>query len=187
MAHVPTATPTRVVLCLPIRRGSEGAQVLLGLKRRGFGAGRIVAPGGKIEPGENPRDAAVRELFEETSLVAETASLSPAARVYFRFPRNRAADMDCTVFLTTVFSGPAVPSAELVPAWYPVGDLPLAGMWDDSALWLGRILAGERFDALVRLAADNAAVDRFATIDWPGTAIPETPATEADVPDTAQA
>ncbi|GAA3321177.1 8-oxo-dGTP diphosphatase [Paeniglutamicibacter sulfureus] len=187
MEHASTQTPTRVVLCLPVEHGPNGTQVLLGLKQRGFGAGRVVAPGGKIEPGESPEAAAVRELVEETSLVADIASLLPAARVYFRFPANPAADMDCTIFLTSAFTGMARPSAELAPEWHRVENLPLERMWDDSALWLGRILSGERFDALVRLAADNESVDGFSTVNWPGHGIPAADATEADFPDITQA
>jgi 8-oxo-dGTP diphosphatase len=37
-----------------------------------------VPPGGRLEPGENPRDGAMRELFEETGLVAKLLE-SPAA------------------------------------------------------------------------------------------------------------
>ncbi len=178
-----STTPTQVVLCLPLLRGLTGTQVLLGHKQRGFGAGRVVAPGGKIEPGESPEAAAVRELFEETSLVAAASSLEPAARVFFRFPARPAADMDCTVFLTAAFAGMAAASEELVPAWYPVGHLPLGRMWDDSAMWLGRLLAGERFDALVVLDEDNESVARFSTIDWADQGIPATTATEAGFPD----
>ncbi|MDO5744437.1 MAG: NUDIX domain-containing protein [Micrococcaceae bacterium] len=182
MAQTEASHPVQVVLCLPILRGLTGNQVLLGMKLRGFGAGHVVAPGGKIEPGENPAQAAARELQEETSLVAESASLEPAARVNFRFPANPAADMDCTVFLASDFSGMAEPSDELAPAWYPVGHLPLAKMWQDSSLWLGRMLLGERFDVLVLMAQDNESVARFHTIPWPGNGIPEQPLTDADFP-----
>ena len=186
MASTDPSTPTQVVLCLPILRGLNGAQVLLGLKKHGFGAGRIVAPGGKIEPGESPIQAAVRELHEETSVVAKMDSLEPAARVYFRFPSAPAADMDCTVFLTRDFTGPAKATDELVPAWYPLGHLPLEKMWDDSPLWLNRLLAGERFDARVVLAEDNESVARFSTVDWPDNKMPGQPATNGDFPDITQ-
>lgn len=185
MAPTPATHPVQVVLCLPILRGLTGSQVLLGLKQRGFGAGHVVAPGGKIESGESPSQAAARELREETSLVTDPETLEPAARVYFRFPANPAADMDCQVFLTSDFSGMAAPSEELVPAWYPVGHLPLAQMWEDSPMWLNRLFSGERFDALVRLGDDNESVAHFSAIPWPEKKIPDTPATESDFPTTS--
>lgn len=183
MAPSETSNPTQVVLCLPVLHGLTGNQVLLGLKQRGFGAGRIVAPGGKIEPGESPADAAARELHEETGLTASAKTLEPVARVYFRFPSRPLSDMDCTVFMTRDFAGMATPSAELVPAWYPVGHLPLAKMWDDSALWLGEILLGKRFDARVTLASDNESVANFESVPWLENKITSQPATNADMPD----
>lgn len=173
MTSVESSNPTQVVLCLPVLRGLTGNQVLLGLKQRGFGKGRVVAPGGKIEPGESPAEAAVRELHEETALDANIATLEAVARVFFRFPDAPLADMDCTVFITRDFAGMAAASDELAPAWYPVGHLPLAKMWDDSALWLGKILAGERFDAHVTLASDNESVASFETVPWPDIKIPK--------------
>lgn len=183
MASTNNSTPTNVVLCLPILSALNGTQVLLGRKKRGFGNGRIVAPGGKIEPGENAAEAAVRELFEETSVLTTEGSLEPVGRVYFRFPFAPAADMDCTIFVVRNFSGMPTASGELEPAWYPTGHLPLEDMWDDSALWLGRLLAGERFDALVVLAEDNESVARFSAATWPGNKIPSQPATIANFPD----
>lgn len=44
--------------------------VLLGQRRGAHGAGTWAFPGGKLAPGENPADAARRELLEETGLRA---------------------------------------------------------------------------------------------------------------------
>lgn len=43
-------------------------QVLLIHKKRGLGAGNINGPGGRIEPGETPLAAAIRETQEEVGV-----------------------------------------------------------------------------------------------------------------------
>lgn len=153
--------PIRVVLCLPLRTAPDGERVLLGLKKRGFGKGRIVAPGGKIEPGEGPAQAAARELAEETALEVDPGDLVHAGNVHFVFPARPASDMACAVFLAPTATGAERETDELAPRWYPVEALPLGRMWEDSALWLPALLSGERFTARVTLAADNLAVAHY--------------------------
>ena len=51
--------PQPVVLMLVLRGQGERQEVLLGRKLTGFGAGNMVAPGGKIEPGEQAAAAAM--------------------------------------------------------------------------------------------------------------------------------
>ena len=43
----------------------KDGQMLLIRKKRGLGAGKINAPGGRLEPGEAPLEAAIREAQEE--------------------------------------------------------------------------------------------------------------------------
>ena len=43
---------------------TEAANVLLMHKKRGLGAGKINAPGGRLEPGETPETGAIREVQE---------------------------------------------------------------------------------------------------------------------------
>lgn len=156
--------PVAVVLCLPVREDDRGAFVLLGLKKTGFGRGRIVGPGGKIDPGESPEQAAARELEEETTLVVSPGDLEDAATIRFRFPASPASDMDCTVFIARGAAGEAAETDELAPRWYPVLGLPIESMWDDSARWLPEILAGGRLDATVVLAEDNQSVADYSFV-----------------------
>lgn len=158
--------PTPVVLMLVLRAGTTGPEILLGRKLTGFGAGNIVAPGGKVEAEESDVQAAVRELAEETSLRAIAENCDLRATVMFRFPANPDLDMNCQVFLTRNYSGVAENSRELEVAWYPTENLPVDRMWQDAQIWLPQILAGERFTATVIMSDDNLAVASLTTKTW---------------------
>jgi 8-oxo-dGTP diphosphatase len=141
-----TLTPT--CLCLLTRTAASGRrEVLLGRKKIGFGTGKIVGLGGKIEIGESAADAAAREVAEESSLIVSVVDLREAATITFRFPAVPAWDMRVAVFLADRFTGEARESEEIAPHWYPLEDLPEHDMWDDNRYWLPQVLAGRRLRA----------------------------------------
>lgn len=45
-----------------------GSYVLLEKEKPDYQQGRYNLPGGKVEPGETPKDAALREFWEETGI-----------------------------------------------------------------------------------------------------------------------
>lgn len=118
----------------------DGNRVLLIRKKRGHGAGKINGPGGKIDPGETPLEAALRETREETGVVVPGASL----RAEFRFLDLTDPQWYGYVFLARAWQGTPVETAEASPFWCPVDALPFDAMWEDDRLWLPRLLAGER-------------------------------------------
>ncbi len=145
-------------------------EVLLGFKKTGFGAGRWVGLGGHIEEGEEPAEAAVREIAEESSLIVAVSALTPRASLNFIFPARPSWNQTAEVFVTTEFAGEAAESDELIPRWFGVGSLPLDGMWDDARYWLPLVLAGQRVTADITFADDCATV---AAIDpGPGSVQP---------------
>jgi 8-oxo-dGTP diphosphatase len=147
----------KATLCFLIRRGTPGS-VLLGLKKRGFGRGKYNGFGGKIEPGENARQAAVREIAEEAGLAVRTEDLMSAGQVTFFFPASPSFDHDVTLFVATAWRGEPCESEEMRPAWFPVDGLPLHQMWQDDAQWLPLVLAGGSIVAEFVFADDNETV-----------------------------
>ncbi|WP_104091892.1 8-oxo-dGTP diphosphatase [Arthrobacter sp. GMC3] len=151
-------TGAPVTLCFLLRTHEGREQVLLGLKKTGFGAGKVVGIGGHVEAGESVEDAICREVAEESSIQIAVADLIPAGTVDFVFPARPEWDMFTTVFLGRNFDGEAVESDEIAPRWYPVDSLPQELMWADAVHWLPAFLAGGRGHWRVVLNPDNESV-----------------------------
>lgn len=117
----------------------DGDQILLIDKKRGFGHGKVNGPGGRLEPGESPMQAAVRETREEVGLVI--TNLKELALLQFSFASGYM--LQVTVFITRAYSGQLTETDEARPFWVHRDAVPYGRMWADDALWLPRVLAGE--------------------------------------------
>ena len=90
-------------------KGNPVAEVLLGYKKIGFGQGKYTGIGGKIERGEERTDAAIRELFEETTVrVPGPEYLKFSAILEFRFPYKRSWNHRVFVFLAQQRNTPSL-------------------------------------------------------------------------------
>lgn len=132
------------------------------LVRHADGTHRWGLPGGAIEPGEHPADAAAREVHEETGLEVEITALAgvfsgPDAEIHYD-------NGDVTVYVTSVFTArprrgtrPRIDRSELADAaWVEVDELP--------ALDLPRH-AAEAIDAALSIHLHGGAA-RFVPATW---------------------
>jgi len=119
---------------------SEG-QALLIRKKRGLGAGKINAPGGKIDPGETPLQAAIRETEEEVGVTP----LDPEERGELSFQFVDGLRLHVRVFFSNRWVGDPRESDEAIPMWTPLGAMPYDEMWADDRVWVPELLAGRRF------------------------------------------
>jgi 8-oxo-dGTP diphosphatase len=119
----------------------EAERVLLIRKKRGLGAGKVNAPGGKLEPGETPEAAAVREAQEELGVTP--FGLRAMGQLFFQFTDGYG--LQCHVFRAEGCEGEPVETGEAVPLWTPLDRVPYGEMWADDALWLPRLLEGKTF------------------------------------------
>lgn len=131
-----------VCVCYLLREGPGGPEVLLGRKRHGLGEGRLVAPGGKLEPGESAVAACVREVLEEVGLVVLPGALEPRGVIDYRFPFRESWSQRSHVFVCRAWRGEPRESDELAPEWFALDRVPLDAMWDDASHWLPGVLAG---------------------------------------------
>jgi len=141
---------------------SPPARLLLGLKKRGFGAGKFNGLGGKVLPHETPLKTIVREVEEECGLTISADGLRPMGSIDFFFPFRREFDHHVHVFVATTWDGELRETEEMSPAWFTLEEIPLEKMWADDAHWLPAVLAGRRIEAEFTFAEDNETVAGFA-------------------------
>jgi len=122
------------VLCYIRNNG----HVLLMRKKRGLGAGKINAPGGRIERGETPLKAAVRETEEEVCV--RPSGMVYAGDLFFQFTDGYS--LRGYVFLGTGYSGIPAETEEADPFWCPLEEIPYDKMWADDKIWLPEMLNG---------------------------------------------
>jgi len=118
-------------------------EVLLIHKKRGLGAGKINGPGGKIETGETPMQAGVREVEEELKIVP--TDLEEMGLLQFQFTDGLA--IHCVVFTAAGFRGMPEETDEAKPEWFGFDEIPYEQMWEDDQHWLPGMLQGRKFAA----------------------------------------
>jgi|SRR5690606_4305688 len=120
---------------------TDHARVLLMHKKRGLGAGKVNAPGGRLEPGETPHDCAIREVQEELRVTPD--KLVKHGELSFQFVDGYSIFVH--VFRASAFSGVPTETAEARPLWTSVDDIPYASMWQDDSLWMPLLLSSRYF------------------------------------------
>lgn len=138
---------TPLAMCLALVLDLDGRRILLGEKRRGFGQGNLIAPGGKVDEGETPRQAVVRELHEETGLLAGT--VTDAGELTFTWADPAQRPLEVLLFAITDWSGDLRPSDELDAGWVDWTAIPYDRMWDDDRIWLPNVLRGGAVTATI--------------------------------------
>lgn len=121
-------------LVFVVRDGS----VLLIHKKRGIGAGKVNGVGGRVQAGETPLEAAVRETREEICVVP--TGIEPRGEVWFHVTDGTAIRIH--VFVASGIDGEPCETDEAAPLWAPLDRIPYERMWADDRHWLPQVLNG---------------------------------------------
>ena len=119
---------------------SCGDKILLGYRRRGRAINLLDTFSGKIENGETPQKAAIRELKEESGL--DATNIINVGQLTFYF-EDESLVLNADVFVTTTFKGKEVTTDEMKPVWLNVNKIPYNQCWPNLRMWLPQVLNGE--------------------------------------------
>lgn len=117
--------------------------ILLGMKKKGFGANRWNGFGGKVQEGEAVEDACIRELEEEAGIGA--IDLKNRGKILFEF-QDTGKLLEVHIFSASKYSRTPTESEEMLPKIFNIADIPYDQMWDDDKHWLPIVLEGHNID-----------------------------------------
>ena len=137
-----------LTLCLIQKDG----QMLLGMKKRGFGMGKWNGFGGKVGGGETIEEAMRRELREESGLTA--IMLEKVGVLDFSWKAKPEDILEVNIFKADV-SGQPVETEEMVPQWFDIDEIPFESMWADDKYWIPLFLEGKNFKGEFIFDGDN--------------------------------
>ncbi len=119
----------------------KNGRILLIEKKRGLGAGKINGPGGKIDPGETPLQAVMRESLEELHITP----LAPRKLGELWFAMSDHPDILCHVYRADDHHGIPTETDEAAPVWTALDAIPYHRMWEDDRHWLPLLLGDQSF------------------------------------------
>lgn len=145
----------------------DSSEILLAMKKRGFGVGKLNGVGGKVGKDESVEAAAVREAHEEIGVVIEEEYLIKTGELTFRFENKPDWDIFCHVFIARTWDGEPIESEEMAPEWFSQGAVPFERMWIDDKYWVPMVLNGDYVQASFDFNADGSALRAYSITGAP--------------------
>lgn len=130
-------------------------EILLAMKKRGFGAGNWNGVGGKIDQGETVEQALVRECQEEIG-VTPTDYRKVGYLVFNEHHESIRKLMNLHIYQSEAWDGEIAESEEMRPQWFDLADIPFDKMWPADQIWLKEVLKGSKVTGEFTLNEDTS-------------------------------
>nr|XP_021524479.1 7,8-dihydro-8-oxoguanine triphosphatase [Aotus nancymaae] len=127
-------------------------RVLLGMKKRGFGAGRWNGFGGKVQEGETIEEGAKRDRISPTlatHLISTVAGASVTGSVLGAAAGEEAHWIASSSPLGT----------EMRPHWFQLDQIPFKDMWPDDSYWFPFLLQKKKFHGYFKFQGQDTILD----------------------------
>lgn len=129
-------------LCL-LRKNDE---ILLALKKRGFGEGKYNGVGGKLEIGETSEEAMLRETKEEINVIPTKYEFNGVIE-FLEYCKGEKQHLKFYLYIATGWVGEPTEAEEMQPHWFKIDQIPYDKMFKDDSIWLPIVLEGKKVNA----------------------------------------
>lgn len=133
----------------------KDGEILLAMKKRGFGKDMWNGVGGKIEPSETIEEALVRECQEEIGAVP-TDYTKVGYLIFNEHHEGIRKLMHLHIYTATSWDDEIIESEEMKPQWFALDDIPYDKMWPADRIWLPIVLGGDKITGEFTLNSDNS-------------------------------
>jgi len=120
-------------------------QILLAMKKRGFGEGKFNGVGGKIEQNETPEEAMIRETKEEIG-ITPIDYIKVGTMEFIEFYKGIKENVIFHLYTATKWTGEPKESEEMKPQWFDIDKIPYDKMFEDDKYWLPEVLEGKKIN-----------------------------------------
>ena len=147
-------------LCYVFREKPK-RQILLGLKKKRLGKGKLNGFGGKVEKRESLEEAAARELLEESGITVDSKNLEKVGELKFEWVSKMEWNQLCHVFVAKKWQGEAVETDEMKPEWVDVEKIPFERMWAEDKHWLPLVLKKRHVKGKFVFGRDEKSIEKM--------------------------
>lgn len=151
----------QATLVFLVKRNEEGkiVNILLAMKKRGFGKGRWNGVGGKPKTNEALIQCARREAREEIKV--EVGKLNKIGMIRFRFKFKKEFDQNVHFYICEKWQGSPSESGEMKPRWFSTDKIPYSKMWPDDKFWMPIALRDRRFEGSIIFAQNDIILENL--------------------------
>lgn len=140
MATSKTPKEKKIMTEAVVRKGNK---ILLGRrKKQGFGQGKWLGLGGKVEEKETIEEAMIRECFEESGIEAHKYIKRGVLTFYY----TNDPIMEAHYFEISDYKNEPKHSDEMEVTWYDIAEIPYEKMWPNDRYWLPALLDDKKFE-----------------------------------------
>lgn len=125
---------------LILRREDE---IMLAKKKRGFGVGKLNGVGGKIQSGETPEQAMIRECQEEIG-VTPSCYEAMGTNSFTEYIDGQRKRLMFHLYVASMWEGEPTETDEMAPGWFHVDSIPYEQMFEADRYWLPAVLQGKK-------------------------------------------